>query len=202
MRGGISTARTVTSVSGRGIGLDLIREVAGSLAGSVTLETNRGRGVTISISVPVSLSALSALLVDVAGRVVGVPLSAVRGAARQLPDQIAHTAEGDTVLVEGQVIPYASLDLLLGGEARDAHVQGSRLVVLLEAEGSVVAVGVERLLGIESIVVRGIPELALLSPTVLGVSFDAEGNPQLVLSPEGVVRAACRVPVAPRAALL
>jgi two-component system chemotaxis sensor kinase CheA len=200
MRGGISTARTVTGVSGRGIGLDLIREVAGTLAGSVTLETSRGRGVTISIVVPVSLSALSALLVDVAGRVVGVPLSAVRGAARQLSDQITHTAEGDTVLIDGQVIAYASLDRLLGGETSHVHVQGGRSVVLLEAEGSVVALGVERLLGIESIVVRGIPELALLEAVVLGVSFDAESNPQLVLSPEGVVRAARRPARSPRVA--
>ena len=200
MRGGISTARTVTGVSGRGIGLDLIREVAGTLAGSVTLETSRGRGVTISIVVPVSLSALSALLVDVAGRVVGVPLSAVRGAARQLSDQITHTAEGDTVLIDGQVIAYASLDHLLGGETSHVHAQGGRTVVLLEAEGSVLALGVERLLGIESIVVRGIPELALLEAVVLGVSFDAESNPQLVLSPEGVVRAARRAARSPRVA--
>ncbi|HEY5377130.1 MAG TPA: response regulator, partial [Polyangiaceae bacterium] len=108
--------------------------------------------------------------------------------------------EGDTVLIDGQVIPYASLDHLLGGETGDAHEQGGRSAVLVEAEGSVVALGVERLLGIESIVARGIPELARLSPVVLGASFDSEGNPQLVLSPEGVVRAARRAGASPRVA--
>jgi two-component system chemotaxis sensor kinase CheA len=178
----------------------LIRETAENLAGSVTLESRRGRGATISIVVPVSLSALSALLVDVAGQVVGVPLSSVRGTARQLPDQITHTADGDTVLVDGKVIPYASLARLLGGEAADAQMHINRSAVLVEAEGGVVALGVERLLGIESIVARGLPELALLSPAVSGASFDAEGNPQLVLSPEGLVRAARRVAAAPRVA--
>jgi len=197
LRGGISTASAVTGVSGRGIGLDLIRETAENLAGSVTLESRRGHGATISIVVPVSLSALSALLVDAAGQVVGVPLSAVRGTARQLPDQITHTADGDTVLVDGKVIPYASLERLLGGEATDAQKRISRSAVLVEAEGGIVALGVDRLLGIESIVARSLPELALLSPVVSGASFDAEGNPQLVLSPEGLVRAARRVAAAP-----
>ena len=200
LRGGISTARTVTAVSGRGIGLDLIRETAEKLAGSVTLESRRGRGATISIVVPVSLFALSALLVSVAGQVVGVPLGSVRGTARQLPDQITHTADGDTVLVDGKVIPYAALERLLGGEAFDAQARVSRSAVLVEAEGSIVALGVQRLLGIESIVARGLPELSLMSPVVSGASFDAEGNPQLVLSPEGLVRAARRLAVAPRAA--
>ncbi|HEX3849361.1 MAG TPA: response regulator [Polyangiaceae bacterium] len=200
LRGGISTASTVTGVSGRGIGLDLIREVADKLAGSVTLESSRGRGATISLVVPVSLSALSALLVEVAGQVVGVPLSAVRGTARQLPDQITHTADGDTVLAEGKVIPYALLERLLGGEAHDTQVLAGRSAVLVEAGGSVVALGVDRLLGLESIVARGIPELALLSPAVSGASFDAEGNPQLVLSPEGLVQAAHRAAVSPKAA--
>jgi two-component system chemotaxis sensor kinase CheA len=63
-----------------------------------------------------------------------------------------------------------------------------------------VALGVDRLLGLESIVARGIPELALLSPAVSGASFDAEGNPQLVLSPEGLVQAAHRAAVSPKAA--
>ncbi|HEY1533681.1 MAG TPA: ATP-binding protein [Polyangiaceae bacterium] len=200
LRGGISTASAVTGVSGRGIGLDLIRETAENLAGSVTLESRRGRGATISIVVPVSLSALSALLVEVAGRVVGVPLSSVRGTARQLPDQITHTADGDTVLVDGKVVPYASLERLLGGEGIDAQMRVGGSAVLVEAEDGVVALGVERLLGIESIVARGLPELALLSPVISGASFDAEGNPQLVLSPEGLVRAARRVAAAPRVA--
>jgi two-component system, chemotaxis family, sensor kinase CheA len=200
LRGGISTASSVTGVSGRGIGLDLIRETAENLAGSVTLESRPGRGATISIIVPVSLSALSALLVDVAGRVVGVPLSSVRGTARQLPDEITHTADGDTVLVDGKVVPYASLARLLGGESSDAQIGVGGSSVLVEAEDGVVALGVERLLGIESIVTRGLPELALLSPVIAGASFDAEGNPQLVLNPEALVRAARRVAAAPRAA--
>ncbi len=198
LQGGISTAGAVTGVAGRGIGLDLIREVAERLAGTVSLESAHARGTTLSLVVPVSLSALSALLVEVTGQVVAVPLSSVRGTSRQLPEEISHTADGDTVLFGGKVIPYVVLERLLGRDG--GRVRMSRSAVMVEAADALVALGVDRLLGIENVVARSLPELALMSPVVSGASFDAEGNPQLVLSPEGLVRAVRRIAAAPRVA--
>ena len=199
LQGGISTSATVTGVSGRGIGLDLIRETAEKLGGEVAIESVNGRGTTLSMVVPVSLSALSTLLVEVTGQVVALPLNSVRGTARQLPDEITHTAEGDTVVVDGKVVPYATLDRLLSRDT--VHGEGrSRSTVLVSSSDGLVALGVERLLGIESVVVRGLPELALMSPVVSGASFDADGNPRMVLSPEGLVRAVRQIAAAPRAA--
>ncbi|MEP7051400.1 MAG: response regulator [Pseudomonadota bacterium] len=198
-RGGISTSRAVTAVAGRGIGLDLIRETAERLGGAVTLREGAQSGAVISIAVPVSLSALSALLAEAAGQVVAVPLHAVRGTARQMPEDIAHSAEGESVLVEGKVVPYTSLARLLNTSGADTE-RPSRASVWVEAEGGVVALGVERLLGIESIVARSLPELSLLSAVVSGAAFDAAGNPRLVLSPEGLVNAARGIAAAPRVA--
>ncbi|MEO7036755.1 MAG: response regulator [Polyangiaceae bacterium] len=199
LRGGISTSRAVTAVAGRGIGLDLIRETAEKLGGTVTLRSATPAGAVISIAVPVSLSALSALLAEVAGQVVALPLSAVRGTARQKQADIAHSTDGDSVVVDGKVLPYATLGRLLNAAFVDTQ-RPSRTSVFMEAEGRTVALGVERLLGIESIVARGLPELSLLSAVVSGASFDTEGNPRLVLSPEGLVNAARRIAAAPRVA--
>jgi two-component system chemotaxis sensor kinase CheA len=199
LQGGISTAGAVTGVAGRGIGLDLIREVAHKLAGSVTLESIPGQGATLSLVLPVSLSALSALLVDVQGQVIALPLSSVRGTSRQLPDQVSHTADGEAVLFGESLVPYVALERLLDGSGDGARAQASCSAVFLEVDGRLVAVGVDRLLGIENVVARSLPELSLLSPVVSGASFDAQGNPQLVLSPEGVVRAVGRIAATPRA---
>ena len=200
LQGGISTSPTVTAVSGRGIGLDLIRETAEKLGGTVTLRSAGTAGTTISMVVPVSLSALSALLVEVSGQTLALPLSAVRGTARQLLEEIAHSVEGDTVVVNGKAIPYASLDRLLNHDSREGPAPWSRSTVLVATNEGMVALGVERLLGIESIVVRGSPEMALMSPVVSGASFDADGNPRIVLSPEGLVLGARRIAAAPRLA--
>jgi len=200
LRGGISTSTSVNAVSGRGIGLDLIREVAENLGGTVAMKGGAPSGTVLEIAVPVSLSALSALLVEVEGRVVALPLGAVRGTARQIPEEISHTAEGDTVVLDGKIIPYVGLDRLLSPETPEAMRHTNRSAVMLVADGTTVALGVESLLGIESIVVRGVPELALMSKTVSGASFDADGNPRIVLSPEGLVRAVRRSAAAPRVA--
>ncbi|MEO8904484.1 MAG: response regulator [Polyangiaceae bacterium] len=199
LHGGISTSRAVTAVAGRGIGLDLIRETAEKLGGTVTLRSAAPAGTVISIAVPVSLSALSALLAEVAGQVVALPLSAVRGTARQRLEDIVHSTDGDSVVADGKVVPYATLGRLLDTADVDAR-RPSRTSVFMEAEGRTVALGVERLLGIESIVARGLPALSLLSAVVSGASFDTEGNPRLVLSPEGLVNATRRIAAAPRVA--
>ncbi|HYQ01510.1 MAG TPA: response regulator [Polyangiaceae bacterium] len=199
LRGGISTSSSVSAVSGRGIGLDLIREVAENLGGTVAMRSNAPSGTVIELAVPVSLSALSALLVEVTGRIVALPLGAVRGTARRLEDEVTHTAEGDTVVLDGKIIPYVALDRLLTPDTPEPMRQANRSAVMVAAEGAMVAVGVERLLGIESIVVRGVPDLALLSPIVSGASFDADGNPRIVLSPEGLIHVARHTAAAPRA---
>jgi two-component system, chemotaxis family, sensor kinase CheA len=200
LRGGISTSSSVNALAGRGIGLDLIREVAENLGGTVSMKGSSPSGTLLELSVPVSLSALSALLVEVTGRVVALPLGAVRGTARQVPGEINHTADGETVVLDGKVIPYVGLDRLLSPETPEAMRHANRSALMIVADGAAVALGVERLLGIESIVVRGVPELSLMSPIVSGASFDADGNPRIVLSPEGLVRAVRHTAAAPRAA--
>ena len=201
LRGGISTSASVSAVSGRGIGLDLIREVAESLGGTVVMRSNAPSGTVIELALPVSLSALSALLVEVTGQTVALPLTAVRAATSQRADDITHTAEGDSVVLDGKIVPYVGLDRLLSSavtEETEATRRANRSAVMVVADGGIVALGVERVLGIESIVARGIPELALMSPIVSGASFDADGNPRVVLSPEGLVHAARKLAAAPR----
>jgi two-component system chemotaxis sensor kinase CheA len=201
LRGGISTSASVSAVSGRGIGLDLIREVAESLGGTVAMSSNAPSGTVIELALPVSLSALSALLVEVAGQILAVPLAAVRGTTSQRADEVTHTAEGESIALDGKIVPYVGLERLLtfgAAQASEVTRQANRSSVMVVADGGIVALGVERVLGIESIVARGIPELALMSVIVSGASFDADGNPRIVLSPEGLVHAARKLAAAPR----
>lgn len=201
LQGGISTSTSVSAVAGRGIGLDLIREVAESLGGTVAMGRNAPSGTVLELALPVSLSALSALLVEVAGQVVALPLAAVRGATSQRADEVTHTAEGDSVTLDGKIVPYIGLERLLNSDVTQAsgtNRLANRSAVMLVADGGIAAVGVEHVRGVESIVVRGVPELALMSPVVSGASFDTDGNPRLVLSPEGLVEAARSSAAAPR----
>jgi two-component system chemotaxis sensor kinase CheA len=189
LRGGLSTTETVTELSGRGVGMDVVRETARRLHGEATIESERGRGTTLQICVPVSLSALSGLVVGAAGIVAVVPLDAVRRTLRLSASDVARAPAGDSIVHEGRVIPFIPLATVLerpqGGDAR------ARLsAIIVQAGSALAAVEVDQLLGSATVVVRPLPSYVRALPVVYGASLDAEGSPQLVLDPDEIVRAA------------
>jgi two-component system, chemotaxis family, sensor kinase CheA len=190
LKGGLTTTRTVTEVSGRGIGLDVVREAAVRLKGEVTVQSDAGRGTTIEICVPVSLLSLSVLVVDAAGTRASVPLDSVRRTLRLADSDIARSAEGDSILHDGKVIPFVPLGSALRRPGAQTRGQKLSTAVVIQAGPALAAVAVDRLIGTANVIVRPIPPEADVDPIVSGASLDAEGNPQLVLYPAGIVAAA------------
>ncbi len=193
LRGGISTSDTVTSVSGRGVGLDIVREVTRQLGGDVDMRTETRKGTTVEIVVPVTLSSLDVLILEVADQLVSIPLANVRRTARLRSDEITHNSEGDSIFVQGSVIPFAPLARLLGTPANAAESPSRPWsAIVVEVGDLIAAVGVDRLLGTENALVRSPPVLAFADRMVAGTSMDAQGNPQLVLDASALVEAALR----------
>jgi two-component system, chemotaxis family, sensor kinase CheA len=198
LRGGISTSPQVSEVSGRGVGLDLIREALEGVGGNVSLVNRPAAGTTLTLSVPASLTAVDALIVDAGGRAHCLPLGAVTRAVRVLDRDVSRGPEGASLPVGDEVLPFAPLSCLLGQrEGGEERVVWS--VIVVHHQGKRFAVGVDRLLGSESLVARSLPESAEIEPTVSGVSLDADGQPRLLLDPEGLLAALHRLPVAPAA---
>jgi two-component system chemotaxis sensor kinase CheA len=197
MKGGVTTMSTVDEVSGRGIGLDVVRETATRLKGEVNVRSETGRGTSLEICVPVSLSSLTALEVDAGGVIAALPLDAVRQTMRAADHDIVRSSEKDSIVYEGKVIPFLALERALRNKNMADSKRHFWSTVILEASCGVAAIGVDRLLGTASVVVRPLPSLTEAEAIVAGASLDAEGNPQLVLDPEGLVAAAClgRAPV-------
>jgi two-component system, chemotaxis family, sensor kinase CheA len=190
--GGLSTSRAVTQLAGRGIGLDVVREAATRLRGEVSIRTDKGSGTTLEIVVPVSLAAVEALIVEAGGRTVAIPLDAVKRALRVAPGDLAQSARGASMMFEGRDIPFAPLERTLGRTTQSRDVARSWSAVVIEGATALAAVGVERLRGTQNLVMRPLPEFTSGDPTVAGASLDAEGHPQLVLDPEGLVQHVCR----------
>lgn len=190
LRGGISTSDAVTEIAGRGIGLDVVREASERLGGTVEVTTEAGTGTTFELVVPLSLVSMEALLVEAAGSVAAVPLDALRGAMLLGVDAVSRDADGASVLYEQRAIPFLWLPRAIDG--RRLPVGQKWPTIVIAASGGTAGVGVDRLLGTMRTVVRPLPELAPAGPIVAGASLDAEGNPRLVLSPEGLVAEARR----------
>ncbi len=183
----ISTTTSVTPIAGRGVGLDVVRETARHLSGEVKLRTEHGRGTTIELAVPVSLAAVRALLVEVGATTAAIPLDSVRETVRLEAGTIGRTPEGDVVSLGGKILPFLPLARALRqGGPLERTAARSAVVVAVGQRAAVV--GVDRLLGTFDLVVRPLPGVA--SAAVAGAALDAEGNPQLVLDPEGLLGAA------------
>lgn len=194
LRGGVSTADEITGVSGRGVGLDVVREAAERLGGKLRLRWEAGASTTVEIDIPVSLASLDGLLVEAGATVALIPLEATRSALRFGTDQLVKTPTGETLVHDGEALPYFELGQLLGGVAPSVAVRSA--VVVKTRTGSL-ALGVDRVREVSRSVVRPLPALTPCSSAVSGAVLDSAGDPLLVLDPDGLQRESGRLRSAP-----
>jgi two-component system chemotaxis sensor kinase CheA len=187
LRGGISTSREVTELSGRGIGLDVVRAAVDSLGGEVAATTGP-TGTTIALRVPISATAVALLDVTAGGRTIAIPRGAIRRVGRVNATDLVATAEGTRLRFGDRTLAYAPLGALLGGGS--AH--GATLVIVDGGDG-LAALAVDRALGIADQVVRALPANAPIDPIVWGMVLDDEGQPYPVVEPRALVAAAERM---------
>jgi two-component system chemotaxis sensor kinase CheA len=182
----------VSEVSGRGIGLNVVEEVRQRLEGEVLLQTEPGQGTTLSIKVPLSIASMPVLGMEAAGAFASVPLEAVRQTARLSARDVSFSSHGDTIVHEGLSIPFLRLSRALSRGQQAPADAGPAMwsVAIVDGNDGLVALGVDRLVGISNVVMRPLPELAPASEWVAGASVDVEGHPQLVLDPQGLLRSA------------
>ncbi|HEX7479357.1 MAG TPA: response regulator [Polyangiales bacterium] len=190
--GGLTTSGDVTELSGRGIGLDVVRATTSRLKGELSIRSEPGRGTTVEVQVPVSIASLHGLVVEAGGALAAIPLDAIRQTLRVRDTDVSRSPERDSILHEGNVIPFLPLDRMLQRSSSASRDRRAWSAVVVQAGDRRVAVGVDRLLGTSNIVMRALPGVVEADPVVSGASLDAEGNPQLVLDPSGLVGAAER----------
>jgi two-component system chemotaxis sensor kinase CheA len=186
---GISTTANANQISGRGVGLDVVRETAARLQGQVSVRSRPGRGTHIELSVPITLAAVKALVVESAGTRAAIPLDAVEQTLRCDPSCLARGPAGEALVHGGKVIPFAPLTRVLGQRRSEAVRRVVSAVVLADGDRRA-AIGVDRLLGTADIVVRPLPLAVRAAAVVAGAALDPEGNPELVLDPVSLVGAA------------
>jgi two-component system chemotaxis sensor kinase CheA len=183
---GFSTKEAVTDVSGRGIGMDVVREVIENLKGVIELETAPGKGTRFLIRLPLTLAILRAVLVEVAGKAFAVPLTGVLEIVRLGRDDASSILGRGVLHWRNQVVPLVSLRETLGlGTRQDAAERGFVLLVG-EAERRVGLVA-EGLLGEQELVVKPIEDPIVRSPGVAGASILGDGRVVLILHTRGLL---------------
>jgi len=192
LAGGISTSGAVTELSGRGIGLDVVRDAAARLGGEAAVRTVARAGTVVELIVPAALSTREALLVAAAEHVAAIPLECVRRAVRLETNEVVRTADALSILFEGALIPFAPLERVLAVGSGGPPARRTRSAVVVAGSGSLAALGVDRLLGVETLVLRPPPPSTPGGTVVFATSTTAAGDPQIVLDPDSLVSAATR----------
>lgn len=189
MRGGVSTSQEVSQVSGRGIGLDLVRETVLRLKGEMIVRSKKGEGTVIDMCVPVSMESLLVLTVDSEGMCFSLPFDAISKIIHVSEEDFVQSSKGRSILYEGQILPFLELartispENLSGRKVSTKSKSAVTTVILVQVGSHRFAVGVDRLLRIENVVMRPLPAVISNLPLLSGACFDAFGDPQPILDP-------------------
>lgn len=181
---GLSTAGHVTDISGRGVGMDIVRANVERLGGAISLENRPGRGLAITLRAPLTLSIMNALLVEAGNQLFAVPRAAIDEivSVRSSTVRVEPVGAGHIAVVRGRMLSVVSLAQMLG--LRDDGF--SHLVVVDPPGGNRFALGVALVRDHEELVVRPTaPHVASLG-TYAGQSLPDNGVPILVIDTAGV----------------
>jgi two-component system chemotaxis sensor kinase CheA len=185
---GFSTAAEVSDLSGRGVGLDVVRKNILALNGSLTVETRTGRGTTFVIRLPLTLAIIDGMLVTAGDESYIVPLAFIVECLQPEASRLKSIAgKGMLIEVRGQYLPLLELGRITGGSAA-AYEQG--LLMVLEAEGNQVALLVDGLVGQEQVVIKSLESNYRKVPFIAGATILGEGRVVLILDVASLVRAA------------
>lgn len=190
---GFSTADAVTDLSGRGVGMDVVRRNIQALGGEVQLESTFGRGTRVVIRLPLTLAILDGMTVAVGDETLILPLSHVIEALQPRAEDIrSMVGDGKVLRVRGEYLPMVSLNEYY----RYGHVKkDDALVVVVEGDGQKLALEVDDLLGQQQVVVKNLENNYRRVDGVSGATILGDGRVALIVDVGGLVRS-LRVPQA------
>ncbi len=189
-RPGFSTAEKVTSISGRGVGLDVVEDFVRGFGGSVDFSTEQGVGSTLSLELPLTVAIVRALIVDVAGYNYALPVTFIRSSFEISPDAVEVAHGREWVWWRDERLSLTRLQRLFGGEydgARSNGVNGGVLnLVAVEFGSERLALSVDRFVGEEEIVVKAFDPPRGALPIFSGATIRADGSPALIVDVTGL----------------
>jgi two-component system chemotaxis sensor kinase CheA len=178
---GFSTAERVTDVSGRGVGMDVVRKHVQKLRGRIEIESAPGKGATFHLRLPLTLAILDGLIVGVGGERYILPLFAVREMLRPAADTVFTVQDkGEVALVRGELLPLVRLYRRFGVTPKTEDVRGSLLIVAENSQRAF-CVMVDHLIGKQEVVIKNLGAMLQHVPGVAGGAILGDGRVGLIL---------------------
>ncbi|WP_028770953.1 chemotaxis protein CheA [Silanimonas lenta] len=182
---GFSTADQVTDLSGRGVGMDVVRKNIQSLGGEVVLDSAPGKGTKVTIKLPLTLAILDGMTVKVGEEVFVLPLGYVIESMKPLPENVRSVSgEGRVLKVRGEYLPMVHLGqhFGMGGAERP------EITVIVEGDGQKLALEVDELIGQQQVVVKSLEANYRRINGISGATILGDGRVALIIDVPGLVR--------------
>jgi len=183
---GLSTSASVTELSGRGVGMDVVRENIERVGGVVDIDSRAGQGVRLMLRVPLTLTIIPALTLEACGQTFAVPRSAIEEIVRVRSGaiRIESLAGSRVATLRGRRFPVVSLARLMG-RVSEAGLEDT-LIVLKPARGGLYALAVAEVRDHEELVVKPASPAVMAAGLYAGTTLADDGRPVLVLDPPGI----------------
>jgi len=183
---GFSTAREITDISGRGVGMDVVKTNITRLGGAVDIESEFGRGTKITITLPITLAIISALLFEVRDRLFAIPLAVVQEALR-MPASAVRTVDGrEVITLRGTTLPLCRLADLFGlGPLAPGSTE--HYVIVVSVGNRRLGMCVERLSGQQDIVIKGLGRSLANTQGISGATDLGDQHLVLVLDAASII---------------
>lgn len=183
---GFSTAAVVSDVSGRGVGMDIVRNQIEQINGTVEFTTTPGQGTTFYIKLPLTLAIIRALMVGMGDQVYAFPLSNVQETLAIRPEEIKYVRHSKVIVVRGQVLPLVHLADIFRLETRPP--EGRIFVVVLGSADRRVGIIVDRLIGEQEIVIKSLGSYLGQIAGLSGATILGDGRVALIVDARGLVK--------------
>ena len=176
---GFSTADKITNVSGRGVGLDVVKTMIDKLNGTVTVSSQKGHGTTFSIRLPLTLAIIQGLLVRVGKEIYSIPIVSVIESQRILQKDIKTIDSYEVLNVRNEVISVLRLSRLFG--IQESHEDEYCNIVIVGSKDKKVGIMVDSLVGEEDVVIKPLRDQFTNSPGIAGASILGDGSVSLII---------------------
>ncbi len=182
---GFSTADTVSDLSGRGVGMDVVRSAVERINGTVSLQSERGRGTSLCLSLPLSMAVTNVMMVETGDRRFGVPMDLIVETVRVHAEEIHHFKQARTVVLRGRIVPLRAMNELLAiDSAHRPNEQNEHAVLVVRNGRENVGLIVDDFHGTSDIILKPLEGVLSGLTGFAGTALMGDGNVLMILNPK------------------
>ncbi len=178
---GFSTSDVITDVSGRGVGMDVVKTTIEALGGVIDVETKKDEGSVFKIKLPLTLAIIQALLVEVQTEIYAIPLASIDSTINITHDDIKTIQNKETIVIRGEIIPIVRLDQALNVPRVDDKASEEIYVVIVHIGNKKCGIMVDKLIGQQEIVIKALGKLLSGIKVISGATVLGNGQIALIL---------------------